>query len=324
MTSVATEPSPRPAKTVRGIIPILSMPFHDDDAIDLASLVRQAEFLIGTGVDGVGFGFGSEIYRLTDAERDEALAAVAGTVGGRIPIIAATGTNSTRSAILRGHAARAAGADVLMITPPAMASAGPDEVYAHYAAIAEAVGLPIIVQDAPTMTGVVMPDALLARLASEIELVVAVKVESIPPAPKVGTVAERVGDAAAVLGGAGGIDFVHELQRGGQGTIPGAALPELFVYVWSCFQVGDVAEARRCFNRFLPLLNLTTRSVDQFLYVQKEILRRRGILPSAQLRTPSERIDPVFVGELDQMLADLRISDLGERWEISATMEATV
>jgi dihydrodipicolinate synthase/N-acetylneuraminate lyase len=308
--------------TIQGIIPILSMPFHHDDSIDSESLVRQAEFLIGTGVDGIGFGFGSEIYRLTDAERDDALATVAGAVGGRVPIVAATGTNSTRSAVLRGQAAKAAGADVLMITPPAMASAGPAEVYAHYSTIAGEVGLPIIVQDAPTMTGVVLADTLLARLAGEIDLVAAVKVESMPPAPKVGTVAELVGDRAAVLGGAGGIDFVHELQRGGKGTIPGAALSELFVYVWSRFQAGDVVAARRCFNRFLPLLNLTTRSIDQFLFTQKEILYRRGVLLSSRLRTPSEHIDPVFVSELDQMLADLKINALGMHWDVEASLGA--
>src|SRR5687768_4881494 len=123
-------------RRLEGIIPILSMPFLDDDAVDLASLVAEAEFLAKTGVDGVGFGYGSEITRLTDAERDEAMAAVAGTLGGRVPIVAATGANSTRAALIRAAAARAAGVDVLMITPPALPSITPDDLVAHYAAIA--------------------------------------------------------------------------------------------------------------------------------------------------------------------------------------------
>jgi 2-keto-3-deoxy-L-arabinonate dehydratase len=302
---------------LEGIIPILSMPFRDDDAIDLDSLVAEAEFLTETGVDGVGFGYGSEIVRLTDAERDAALAAVAGALGGRLPIIVATGANSTRATLVRSEAARAAGADVLMITPPAFASGMPDDLLAHYATIGEQVGLPIIVQDAPGMTGVKMSDALLGRLAREIDLVVAVKVETMPPAPKVSAVVACVGAAASVLGGAGGIDFVHELERGAVGTIPGAALPELFVAVWRRFRAGDPAAARSTFNRYLPLLALSARTSDTFLFTQKEILRRRGVLPSARLRTPSERLDPQLIKELDALLDELGLADLGRRWDVA-------
>jgi 4-hydroxy-tetrahydrodipicolinate synthase len=302
-------------RRIEGIIPILSMPFLDDDAIDLESLVAEAEFLIEAGVDGVGFGYGSEIVRLTDAERDAALAAVANAIGGRVPIVAATGANSTRATLLRSEAARAAGADVLMVTPPALPAITPDELCAHYATIADQVGLPIIVQDAPGMTGVTMSPAVLGRLATQFERVVAVKVEAMPPAPKVSAVVAGVGEAASVLGGAGGVDFVHELERGARGTIPGAALPELFVAVWRQFRAGRVTEARTTFNRFLPLLALSGRTSDTFLFTQKEILRRRGILPSARLRAPSEPIDSVFLGELDTLLAELGLTDIGRSWQ---------
>jgi 4-hydroxy-tetrahydrodipicolinate synthase len=300
---------------LEGIIPILSMPFSDDDAIDVSSLAHQAEFLAGAGVAAVGFGFGSEIYRLTDAERDDAVCAVAAAVGGQIPIVAATGANSTRATILRSLAAREAGATILMITPPAFAAAGPEAVFAHYRAIAEHVGLPIIVQDAPGMTGVAMTEVLMGRLAREIEFVVAIKVEVSPPAPKVSAAVTSVAGAATVLGGAGGIDFMHELERGAAGTVPGAALPELFVEVWRLFRAGQRAEARALFNRFLPLLMLSTRTIDAFLFTQKEILRRRGVLPNARLRTPSEQMDSVFLGELDEMLNDLGLAAVGPSWQ---------
>jgi len=304
---------------VRGIYPILSMPFLDDDAVDFDGLVRQAEFLIAAGSDGIGFGFGSEIFRLTDEERDEALARVSAAVNGRVPIISAASANSTYAAIARGLAAKAAGADILMINPPAMATAGPGQVRAHYEAVADAVGLPIIVQDAPGLSGVSISNDQLVELATSIELVTAVKIESAPPAPRVGTLAERIGDHATVLGGGGGIDFVHELQRGGQGTIPGAAHPELFIHVWTRFQAGDVEEARRCFNRFLPSLTFMWRTFDHFLFAQKDVLHRRGVLGPARMRAPFDPIDPRFIAELDQMLTDLGIADLGPWWEIAET-----
>ena len=309
---------------VRGIYPILSMPFLEDDAIDFDGLVRQTEFLIGAGVDGIGFGFGSEIFRLTDLERDTALARVSAAVERRVPIIVGVGGNSTRAAIDRGLAAQAAGGDILMVTPPGMAAIGPAQVRTHYEAIAGAIGLPIIVQDAPALTGTSMTNELLVDLARQIELVPAIKIESVPPAPRVGALAKMVGDHANVLGGAGGVDFMHELQRGGQGTIPGAAHPELFLHVWSLFRAGDVAGARRCFNRFLPLLSLMWRSLDHLLYTQKEILHRRGVLGPARLRTPAEVIDAAFVRELDQMLSDLGIAELGPEWDVAASMATPI
>jgi dihydrodipicolinate synthase/N-acetylneuraminate lyase len=125
-----------PIQRLDGIIPILSMPFHEDDTIDLDRLVAQAEWLTETGVHGVGFGFGSEIFRLTDAERDLALSAVARALAGRLPIIAATSATSTRATLFRSEAARVAGASDLMITPPAFASPTPDDIVAHYRTIA--------------------------------------------------------------------------------------------------------------------------------------------------------------------------------------------
>ncbi len=302
-----------------GIHPILSMTFRDDHRIDHEGLVAQAEFLIGTGVDGIGIGFGSEIYRLTDAERDAALTAVASAVNGRVPIICATSAHSTAATIERSHAAQAAGASTLMITPPGMAALQPDQVFTHYAAVAGAIGLPIIVQDAPSFSGVAMPEALLERLAVEIDEVVAIKIEALPPAPKVGKIVDRVGDAAVVLGGAGGIDFIHELERGAAGTIPGAALPELFLAIHRAFEAGRKADARALFNRFAPLGYLTWRSTDTFLFTQKEILRRRGIIPNANMRAPSEAIDPTYMRELDTLLGELGIDQLGANWDVSAS-----
>jgi 4-hydroxy-tetrahydrodipicolinate synthase len=297
-----------------GIFPILSMTFHNDGQIDHDSLIAQAEFLIETGVDGIGFGFGSEIYRLTDAERDAALRRVAIAVNGRTPIIAATSAHSTAATLARSSAARDAGASILMITPPGMAALQPDQIFTHYATIARQLQLPIIVQDAPSFSGVAMSEALTERLAREIHAVVAVKIEVLPPAPKVGAMVSRVGDSSAVLGGAGGIDFIHELERGAAGTIPGAALPELFLAVFRAFRDGRHAEARALFHRFAPLSYLAWRSTDTFLFTQKELLRRRGIISNTHMRAPSEAIEPAYLAEFETLLSDLGIDDIGRSW----------
>lgn len=297
-----------------GITPILHMPFLEDDAIDHESLSKLAHFLVGTGVQGVGIGYGSEIYRMTDEERDDALRTAADAVAGRVPIVVATGANSTRATILRSLRARELGGGVLMIVPPGLPPAGPDDVVRHYRAVWDAVGLPIIVQDAPQMSGVVMSDALLQRLADEVEGVVSIKIEVSPPAPRVYSARRAIKPSVTVLGGAGGLDFFHELERGADGTIPGAAFPELFNYVYREFKAGRTEQARAAFNRFVPFYSMASRTPDTFHALQKEILRRRGIFRTNLMRTPSERLDDRLFTELDDFLAELGLSDLAAGW----------
>ena len=87
-------------------------------------------------------------------------------------------------------------------------------------------------------------------------MVCALKIEAVPPAPKVGRVAALDHAGVAVLGGAGGIDFWHELERGADGTVPGVAMAELFLAVQAHHDAGDRDAARRLFNRHLPLIAL--------------------------------------------------------------------
>ena len=68
-------------------------------------------------------------------------------------------------------------------------------------------------------------------------------------------------------------------------------------------------------ENYKPLLVLSARTADTFLYTQKEILHRRGIIPSARLRAPSERIDADLARELDVLLSEFGFADLGRTWD---------
>ena len=160
------------------------------------------------------------------------------------------------AALDRAAATRDAGADILMVTPPgASSSPTPAGLADYYRTIATEIGLPVVVQDAPALTGTPMSAALLAGLGRDIPGIAAIKIETMPPAPKVGDVAALPHGPAAILGGAGGIDFYHELERGADGTVPGVAMAELFVAVAARHASSDRAGARRLFNRYLPLFS---------------------------------------------------------------------
>jgi dihydrodipicolinate synthase/N-acetylneuraminate lyase len=290
-----------------GIVPILMTPVLDDDEIGWDDLCREVDFLIEQGIGAYGFGFGSEVFRLTDDERDAALEVVVQHTAGRAQVVANVVAGSTAAAIKRADAARAAGADAVMLPAPPHASSD-EALFRHYATVAEAVGLPLVVQDAPAMVGVELTSELLVRLAREVELVVALKIEAEPSAPKIGRVAGQLDGEAAVLGGGAGLDFVHEVERGADGTMPGPALADWFQRVWDLSRAGQGAEAQREFARLLPVLVLALRSMDTFLFVEKEILRRRGVLSTARLRLPAAPPELELISELDVVLEQLGLA----------------
>jgi 2-keto-3-deoxy-L-arabinonate dehydratase len=277
-------------------------PVFEDGAIAWDDLRREVEFLIAEGVSAYGFGFGSEVFRLTEAERDEALEVVVRHTSGRAHVIANVLAGSTLAAVERADAARAIGADAVMLPPPAFSAPDPQALFHHYETVAREVGIPIVVQDAPGMSGIELSPELLLRLGHEIELVVALKVEAEPSAPKIGRIVKGLDSDVAVLGGGAGLDLLHELARGAHGTMPGAALADAFLRIWKLYRADRRQDARREFDRLLPLLVLGTRSLDTFLFVEKEILRRRGVFSTARLRLPALPPEPELGAELDRLL----------------------
>jgi 4-hydroxy-tetrahydrodipicolinate synthase len=268
-------------------------------------------------VTAVGIGFGSDIVRMTESERDLLVRAACDAAAGRVRVLSSAGGNSIRAGLVRAEAAVRAGASILMVVPPGASSApSVADLVEYYTAIAAETGVPVMVQDAPGFTGTTMSAELLARLGREVPGVEALKIETVPPAPKVGAVAALDHGSAAVLGGAGGLDFYHELERGADGTVPGAGLAELFLEVQRLHRSGSRDAARRLFNRYLPILSIPNRGLDAFFAAQLRILERRGLVRSTRLRAPAN-VDPQLAGEVDAVLDDLGIA--GRDWTPTAT-----
>ena len=100
-------------------------PVREDDEVAWDDLRREVDFLIAEGVAAYGFGFGSEVFRLTEAERDAALEVVVGHTAGRAIVIASVLAGSTSAAVERAETARAIGADAVMLPPPAFSACRP-------------------------------------------------------------------------------------------------------------------------------------------------------------------------------------------------------
>lgn len=290
---------------IDGVIPIACVPFLEDESPDLDALAAEADALVRRGVQGIGMGFGSELPRLSEAERGSVLRVLVDAVGGRVPVMASAGADSVAAATVRAESAATLGASWLMIVPPAQPAAGPEAIVDHLDAIASRVPLPIVVQDAPSSTGVQMPAAMLGWITHAVPSVVAVKVEDRPNAAKVAAVVREVRDGVTVLGGAGGMELYPELEAGAVGTMPGPAHTDVFLEIVRLHRSGDRTASRHLWEAYLPFLILLANNMDAFLFAQKSVLVTEGVLSSARLRRPGAPPDAALLAKIADVLADL-------------------
>jgi 4-hydroxy-tetrahydrodipicolinate synthase len=159
-----------------------------------------------------------------------------------------------------------------------------------------------------------MSVALLARIARDVAGISALKLESVPAAPKIEALVAKLNHAAAdsarpaVLGGSGGVNFYEELESGAEGTIPGAAIPEVFVEIQRLHSEGERQAAQALFERYRPLLLLGGDTLDSFLHAQVQLLRRRGVARSGKaLREPHQDIDASLDRQIEALADELGV-----------------
>ncbi len=160
-----------------GSLVALVTPFADGK-VDYETLRELVRFHITSGTDGiVPTGTTGESPTLTPDEHKKVIEVVVEEAAGRLPVIAGTGSNSTAEAIALTKHARQIGADASLQVIPYYNKPTQEGLYRHFAAVAEAVDIPIVLYNIPGRSSVGMTAATIARLA-EIENIVALKAAS--------------------------------------------------------------------------------------------------------------------------------------------------
>lgn len=139
-----------------GVFPALITPFTEDgSAIDTDALAAIVDRLIGAGVAGlIPGGSTGEFTTLTHEERLQLIEATSEAAAGRVPVVAGTGALSTRETVELSVRAEAAGAAAVMIVPPFYEALSWRELFAHYAAVADTIDIPIMYYNLPSASGI--------------------------------------------------------------------------------------------------------------------------------------------------------------------------
>jgi 4-hydroxy-tetrahydrodipicolinate synthase len=264
---------------------MLATPFDDDEALDTGSIPRLVAKARDVGCNGlVALGVTGEAARLTDRERRTVAEAVVASAEG-MPVTLGTSAASTQVAIAYSKEAQSLGAAAVMVAAPPMPKPNMDALLVHYQRIAEAVDLPIVVQDYPRVTGVVMPVPFIVRLAEEIPSARYLKLEDPPTPTKIRAIREFIGDRMGIFGGLGGVFLLDELAQGSAGAMTGFAYPEVLVDVCRHMAEGDRAKAEEVFHRHLPLILFESQE-GIGLTIRKEALHHRGLIGTPRVRHP--------------------------------------
>lgn len=283
-----------------GVSVAVVTPFRNGE-VDDAAFRALVDRLFEMGIDGiVATGSTGEAATLTREERRRVVAAAVEEARGRGFVVAGTGTNDTAVSIDYSRDARDVGADGLMIVTPYYNKPSPAGLEAHYRAISQAAGLPIVVYNVPGRTGYNLPPALAARLAT-VPNVVAIKEAS-----------GSVDQGMDVMTAAPGLTFLSGedsltlplLAAGAKGvvSVAGHLIGDTIRAMIDAHERGDVAMARQ--------LQRTVLAVTRAMFLEsnpgpvKYAMSRLGWMTN-ELRPPLAPVTPETAAQIDAVLDGL-------------------
>ena len=156
----------------KGSLVALITPMHDDGTIDEKAMSRFVDWQVREGTHGVvPTGTTGESPTLTHEEHRRVVEITVEAAGGRVPVVAGTGSNSTEEAISLTKHAKQAGADAALVVTPYYNKPTQEGLYLHFMAVADAADLPVIIYNIPSRSVVDMTPATMARLAKHPNIV---------------------------------------------------------------------------------------------------------------------------------------------------------
>lgn len=289
----------------RGLSAALVTPMTVEGGLDLPALRRHVGHLVQEGVDVLmPCGTTGESATLDPEEQRRVIATCVEAAGGAVPVFAGAGSNSTERSLALARAARAEGADGLLLVTPYYNRPSQEGLHRHFSAVAEAGGgLPVVLYNVPNRTGVNLRPETALRLA-ELEPIVAVK-EASGDLDQVMTLLRERPDGFLVLAGDDAI-ALPILALGGDGVVSVAAneVPGRMAALVAAARAGDFERARSLHFELLPLMR--ANFLESNPVPVKTALHRMGRM-GATVRGPLAPLGDEARLRLERVLTDLKL-----------------
>ncbi|MBX8552725.1 4-hydroxy-tetrahydrodipicolinate synthase [Pseudomonas cichorii] len=287
----------------RGIIPALVTPFTDGQQLDEQALRGLIENLLQAGVHGLFvLGTNGEFFTLSESEKLKIARITVEAAAGRVPVVVGTGAFATHEVIELNKKMIDVGADALSIITPYFNAISQSELIKHYAAIADASELPLMMYNIPAKTGMSIGIGAVATLSQH---------------PKIKGIKDSAGnfdalvqmmkyrsDDFAVFAGTDSLIYWN-LLAGGDGAIAATAnaVPDVVMSIWNNFQSGNHEAARAAQEALRPLRDaFALGTMPVVLKTATQLLN----VPVGPCRAPVQPLDAAALEKLQGLLAVYR------------------
>ncbi|MEQ8965003.1 MAG: dihydrodipicolinate synthase family protein [Azospirillaceae bacterium] len=261
--------------------------FGRDGSLDPGLMARQVELCVSAGASGVAvLGLGTEVHKLSAAERRTVVEWTAWDLGGRLPLAVTCAETSVDDQVDMARVALANGASWIILQPPPSRGGGEAGLVEHFARVAGAVDAPVAIQNAPEFLGHGLSAAGFERLRGLAPNVTIVKAEG--TAVSVARMAEALGDGFAILNGRCGLELVENLRGGCCGMMPATETIDLQTAIFAAHAAGDADRADALYERLAPAVSFVMQGIDHFLLYGKMLLAARLGLDPVPQRQPAD------------------------------------
>ena len=285
---------------IHGSIVAIVTPFADGE-VDYRRLEELVEFHVESGTHGiVPVGTTGESPTLSHAEHKEVVKFTVGAVGGRIPVVAGTGSNSTQEAVEFTKFAEKAGADAALVVAPYYNKPTQEGIYRHFRTLAGETSLPLILYNVPGRTAVNTEPETVERLFSDCENIIGIK-EATGSLEQASRIIHLCGEEFTLLSGDDAVNYPL-LAIGARGfiTVTANIVPGDVAELYDSFRRGDIEEARRLHYRLLPL--------NSVLFVESNPIPVKAALALMGKIEPDIRapLYPLSGGNLEKLETEMR------------------
>lgn len=290
---------------LKGSFAVAFATFQDDGELDYESFEKQIDYLSHTGAEGVVlYGMTSEYHKLSDQERFTLAEVFVKRIKQYPHLVSVLSVTDWSTEVAEKTAKRFEnlGVDMLMLMPPFYYSPSLDDIRVHMRRILEAVKIPVIIQYAPLATKLYMEPEELVEM-SETYPNAAFKIEYRPAREFLWSFLKLKKDMPIMTGWAG-LEIIDLYEIGVRGVITVGGFSELYARIFRLLSEKKTEEARALYDRLELYISGWMIDPESLLVIEKEILRRRGILKNSVCRHPAYRMTEENQEEITRFLAE--------------------
>ena len=296
--------------SINGVVPIIPIPFNEDESIDEAPLRRTVDWVASNNLAGMCLpAYGSEFHKLSDSERERVVGIAIDANNKRVPLIAQANHGSSMVAAGLTRRYEQMGADLVSFAIPRQFGSTEGNLLRYCGRIADAVSIPILIQDFNPGGPTIGPE-FIDTLHKQHPNFRYAKLEEPLIADKVMAIRDRVGDSVGILEGWGGMYTLEAIPAGICGIMPGVPIADLLDRVYKARQHGNDERAYDLFSLLLPFINFTLQNLELFLQIEKRLLVRRGLFTSSVCRSLTLSPSEAVLGHIEFLIEQImRVCD---------------